>query len=85
MKNDALARVYCNVYRGYVRFRKLHNKSKKTSLPLYKKEIERKIDEDLAFALSDLEKILGEKVAEELIELMSTVVDREEWYKKEKK
>lgn len=64
---SALKRIYLNVYSSYIRFRKLHNKSKKTSLPLYKKEIDKKIDENLAFALSDLEKILGEKTVEELI------------------
>ncbi len=45
----------------------MHRETDKT-LPLYRSDEQKKIDEDLAFALADLERIIGSKEAGDLID-----------------
>lgn len=68
-KNNKLlfGNVYKNVFNAWVLFREMHRETDKT-LPLYRSDEQKKIDEDLAFALADLERIIGSKEAGDLID-----------------
>lgn len=61
-----LSNVYKNVFNAWVLFREMHRETDK-ALPLYQSDEQKKIDEDLAFALADLERIIGSKEVEDLI------------------
>lgn len=56
ISEQTLLYIYANVIRAWLLHRE-KNREKIETLPLYTKEVDRKIDEDLAFALSDIEKL----------------------------